>query len=109
EGGGGAEGGGGGRYDPKREVAGPFPPATGRRLLVRAGPHAEAVRAHLANALTDVCRRSGASSVHVTFPTEPEWDLLSTRGYLKRTHQQFHWENGGEAALAPLPAAPPAP
>jgi uncharacterized protein len=31
--------------------------------------------------------------VHVTFPTEAEWDLLGSRGYLKRTHQQFHWEN----------------
>src|SRR6202040_3265772 len=75
-------------------------PAPGRRLLTRAGPYADAVRAHLADALTDICRRAGASSVHVTFPTEPEWDLLGARGYLKRTHQQFHWENAGYASFS---------
>ena len=34
----------GGSYYPKLQVAVPFTPATGRRLLVRPGPHAEAVR-----------------------------------------------------------------
>ena len=38
--------------------------------------------------------------MHVTFPTEPEWDLLGGRGYLKRTHQQFHWENAGYASFS---------
>jgi predicted N-acyltransferase len=85
----------GGSYYPKLQVSVPFTPATGRRLLVRPGPHAEAVRAALADALIDICRRSDASSVHVTFSTEPEWQLLGTHGFLKRTHQQFHWENNG--------------
>jgi predicted N-acyltransferase len=31
--------------------------------------------------------------VHVTFLTEDEWHFLGTRGYLLRTHRQFHWEN----------------
>src|SRR2546430_12975368 len=96
----------GGSYYPKLQVSVPFTPATGRRLLVRPGPYAEAVRAHLADALTDVCRRCGASSVHVTFPTEAEWEILGARGFLKRTHQQFHWENAGydsfDAFLAAL-------
>src|SRR5438093_177474 len=96
----------GGSYYPKLQVSVPFTPATGRRLLARPGPQADAVRAHLADALADVCRRSGGSSVHVTFPTEAEWELLGARGYLKRTHQQFHWENAGytsfEAFLASL-------
>src|SRR6266849_7604972 len=68
----------GGSYYPKLQVAVPFTPATGRRLLAAPGPQADAVRAHLADALTDVCRRSGASSVHVTYPTEAEWELLGT-------------------------------
>jgi hypothetical protein len=85
----------GGSYYPKLQVSVPFTPATGRRLLVRPGPHAEAVRSALADALIDICRRSNASSVHVTFPTETEWELLGSRGFLKRTHQQFHWENAG--------------
>jgi predicted N-acyltransferase len=95
----------GGSYYPKLQVSVPFTPATGRRLLVRAGPHAEAVRAHLADALIDICRRSGASSVHVTFPTAPEWELLGARGFLKRTHQQFHWENAGYAGFDEFLAA----
>jgi uncharacterized protein len=95
----------GGSYYPKLQVSVPFTPATGRRLLARAGPQADAVRAHLADALTDICRRCGASSVHVTFPTEPEWALLAARGYLKRTHQQFHWENAGYASFDAFLAA----
>jgi predicted N-acyltransferase len=85
----------GGRYYPKLQVSVPFTPATGRRILVRDGPQAPAVTAALADALTDICRRADASSVHVTFPTQAEWQLLGERGYLKRTHQQFHWENAG--------------
>jgi uncharacterized protein len=85
----------GGRYYPKLQVAVPFTPATGRRLLVPPGPQAAAVQAALADALVDICRRADASSVHVTYPTESEWDLLGNRGFLKRTHQQFHWENAG--------------
>src|SRR5580692_6873078 len=34
----------GGRYYPKLQVSVPFTPATGRRLLARAGPYADAVR-----------------------------------------------------------------
>jgi uncharacterized protein len=96
----------GGNYYPKLQVSVPFTPATGRRLLVRPGAAAEAVRAALADALIDICRRCEASSVHVTYPTAAEWELLGSRGYLKRTHQQFHWENTGydsfDAFLAAL-------
>ena len=89
----------GGNYYPKLQVSVPFTPATGRRLLVRPGPEADAVRGALADSLIDICRRSNASSAHVTFPTQPEWDLLGRRGFLKRTHQQFHWENAGYATF----------
>ena len=96
----------GGSYYPKLQVSVPFTPATGRRLLVRPGPQADAVRGALADSLIDICRRSDASSAHVTFPTRAEWDLLGSRGFLKRTHQQFHWENAGydsfDAFLAAL-------
>jgi uncharacterized protein len=85
----------GGSYYPKLQISVPFTPATGRRLLVRSGPRAAAVQVSLADALIEVCRRCDASSVHVTFPTEQEWRLLGEHGFLMRTHQQFHWENGG--------------
>src|SRR5713226_6332071 len=60
----------GGSYYPKLQVSVPFTPATGRRLLVRPGTAVEAVRAVLADALIDICRRCEASSVHVNFLTE---------------------------------------
>jgi len=85
----------GGDYYPKLQVAVPFTPATGRRLLVRPGDHAEAVRNALADSLATICKRSNASSVHVTFLTEDEWRLLGSRDYLQRTHRQFHWLNNG--------------
>jgi predicted N-acyltransferase len=95
----------GGRYYPKLQVAVPFTPASGRRLLVRPGPQADAVRAALAGALVEVCQRCDASSVHVNFLTEPEWRLLLAQGYLGRTHQQFHWENGGYSSFDAFLAA----
>jgi predicted N-acyltransferase len=95
----------GGDYYPKLQVSVPFTPATGRRLLVAPGPQADAVGAALADTLADLCRRSNASSVHVTFPTEPEWRLLGARGYLQRTHRQFHWENAGYANFEDFLAA----
>jgi hypothetical protein len=96
----------GGSYYPKLQVSVPFTPATGRRLMAEPGPQADAVRGALADGLAEICRRSDASSVHVTFPTEPEWRLLGAHDYLMRTHRQFHWENAGydsfDAFLAAL-------
>ena len=95
----------GGNYYPKLQVSVPFTPATGRRLLSRPGPQANAVREALAGGLAEVCRRSNASSVHVTFLPEPEWELLGDLGYLQRTHRQFHWENAGYASFEDFLAA----
>jgi uncharacterized protein len=85
----------GGRYYPKLQVAVPFTPATGRRLLVRPGRHARPVRQALAAALIELCRRDAASGAHVTFATEPECRFLGEHGFLQRTDQQFRWENSG--------------
>jgi hypothetical protein len=85
----------GGDYYPKLQVAGPFTPVTGPRLLARPGPLAEAVRGALADALTEITTASELSSAHVTFLTEPEWRALGKRGFLQRTDQQFHWDNVG--------------
>src|SRR3954453_24201487 len=95
----------GGNYYPKLQVSVPFTPASGRRLLVRPGPQADAVREALASGLAEVCRRSSASSVHVTFLPEAEWNLLGELGYLQRTHRQFHWENAGYASFDEFLAA----
>ena len=85
----------GGSYYPKLQVAVPFTPATGRRLLVRAGEDADAIRPALGRGLAQLCERAGVSGVHVTFATEPEFRLLGELGYLQRNDQQFHWENAG--------------
>jgi uncharacterized protein len=87
----------GGRYYPKLQVSVPFTPATGRRLLVRPGPDAEAARACLVAGLRALRRQVGASSIHVTFLPKHEWETLGEHGYLLRQDQQFHWINEGYA------------
>ncbi|MBV9259794.1 MAG: N-acetyltransferase [Pseudolabrys sp.] len=89
----------GGNYYPKLQVAVPFTPVTGPRLLVRDGPLADAVRGGLADALTQVTDQNDLSSAHVTFLTADEWRMLGARGFLQRTDQQFHWENAGFATF----------
>src|ERR1700722_5990153 len=83
----------GGSYYPKLQVAAPFTPANGRRLLVKPGPHSDIARQTLAAGLIELCRLDEASGVHVTFATEAECKFLGERGFLRRTDQQFHWEN----------------
>jgi uncharacterized protein len=89
----------GGDYYPKLQVAVPFTPVTGPRLLARPGPLAQAVRGALADALVEITSASELSSAHVTFLTEPEWRALGERGFLQRNDQQFHWENAGYASF----------
>src|SRR6478735_5836683 len=57
----------GGRYYPKLQVAVPFTPATGPRLLVKPAPDADDVRAGLLQGLRELCSLRKASSVHITF------------------------------------------
>ena len=95
----------GGDYYPKLQVAVPFTPVTGPRLLVRPGPLAPAVRGALADALVEIATASNLSSAHVTFLTEPEWRALGKRGFLLRNDQQFHWQNEGYASFDDFLAA----
>ncbi len=84
----------GGRYYPKLLSAAPFTPATGPRLMVREGG-GDGVRMALLGGALEVCRRTGASGLHVTFPTEAEWRFLGEQGLLLRQDQQYHWLNPG--------------
>ncbi len=95
----------GGSYYPKLQVAVPFTPATGRRLLVRPGPQAGEARSALVAGLVELCGMTDASGVHVTFATEPEFRFLGELGLLQRTDQQFHWENAGYASFDDFLAA----
>ena len=86
----------GGRYYPKLQVAVPFTPVTGRRFLTKPGHEAEGMGA-LVSALVQVASDNGLSSAHVTFCTEAEALAGAEMGLLRRTTQQFHWENRGYA------------
>src|SRR5215213_11684303 len=89
----------GGSYYPKVQVSVPFTPATGRRLLVPPGENADSIRQGLASGLIELAKLREASSVHVTFAPETEWQLLGELGYLRRNDQQFHWKNADYATF----------
>jgi predicted N-acyltransferase len=85
----------GGRYYPKLQVAVPFTPVTGQRLLVRDGPDGEKAREALIGGLAALMQQADASSTHVTFANKADWNALAGRGFLKRLDRQFHWLNAG--------------
>ena len=81
----------GGRYYPKLQVASPFSPVPGPRLLRRPGVPVAA----LAQALRQAMEALDCSSVHVAFCTKEEWEALGACGWLQRIGVQFHWHNQG--------------
>jgi predicted N-acyltransferase len=83
----------GGRYYPKLQVAVPFTPVPGPRLLA---PD-PTVRVALAGALIELARGSGLSSVHATFCAETDLAAFDEAGYLTRHGFQYHWRNRGYA------------
>ena len=85
----------GGRYYPKLQVAVPFTPVPGPRLLVRPGAEAARARETLVAGIEAVAVHLGVSSTHVTFLDGAAADGLCGQGWLHRTGQQFHWTNHG--------------
>jgi len=85
----------GGNYYPKLQVAVPFSPVPGPRLLRRPGIPVAA----LAQALVQACQELDLSGVHVTFCEEAEWGALGEAGWLQRMGVQFHWHNEGFATF----------
>jgi len=86
----------GGRYYPKLQMAVPFTPATGRRLLVKPGFEAVGQSALIQGAV-EVAARNKLSSLHVTFCEEGEAAAMASMGLMRRRTQQFHWVNDGYA------------
>ena len=84
----------GGRYYPKLQMAVPFTPATGRRFLTAPG-HTDAGREALILGALQLAGQNQLSSLHVTFCTEDEAQAGEGLGLMRRTTQQFHWENRG--------------
>jgi len=85
----------GGRYYPKLLGAMPFTPATGPRFLNAPGTDAATVREALLQGALTLVERLGVSSLHVNFPTEPEWRAMTEAGLLPRRDIQFIWRNEG--------------
>ncbi len=92
---------GGGSYYPKLQVAVPFSPVPGPRLLAREGAGVEA----MGQALAQACQELNLSSVHATFCTSADWEALGRAGWLQRLGTQFHWENAGYATFDDFLAA----
>ena len=88
----------GGRYYPKLQVAVPFTPVPGRRLL---GSRPQALLA----AIEAVVTQNHLSSAHVTFLDEDEARLCAARGWLLRSGIQFHWHNRGYGSFDDFLAA----
>jgi hypothetical protein len=93
----------GGKYYPKLQVAVPFTPVPGPRLLARGG--APAVRGALIQALAKIAEQSGVSSLHVTFCTADEAQSFAESGFLIRHGCQYHWNNRGYASFDDFLAA----
>jgi predicted N-acyltransferase len=81
----------GGSYYPKLQIAVPFTPVPGRRLLTADAKLAPALIA----AAEAVVRQNGLSSAHATFIAPEEVPLFEHAGWLIRIDSQFHWHNEG--------------
>ena len=91
----------GGSYYPKLQIAVPFTPATGPRLLL-ADP---ALATPLLRAAEQVCEENGLSSAHATFIAPEQVPLFEAAGWMLRSDIQFHWENRGYASFDDFLAA----
>lgn len=91
----------GGRYYPKIQVAAPFSPVPGPRLLLRDPALAPA----LIGAVEAVVDQNGLSSAHATFVSPDQLPMFEAAGWLIRQGVQFHWSNDGYATFDDFLAA----
>lgn len=83
----------GGDYYPKLQIAAPFTPVPGPRLLA---PDSDDARL-LIRAAETVVRQNGLSSAHATFVAPEQMPLFEGAGWLVRRDIQFHFANVGYA------------
>jgi len=82
----------GGQYYPKLQLAVPFTPVTGRRLLTHTD-HKTTGQSALIQGAVQLATENQLSSLHITFCTAQEAEAGSQMGLMHRTSQQFHWLN----------------
>ncbi|MCB2014893.1 MAG: GNAT family N-acetyltransferase [Sphingobium sp.] len=86
----------GGKYYPKLQIAVPFSPVPGKRLLVPDDAPPDNAHALIA-AAEQIVQQNGISSAHATFVAPDQIPLFEAAGWLIREDNQFHWENDGYA------------
>ena len=91
----------GGDYYPKLQIAVPFTPVPGRRLLT----DRVELALGLIKAAEAVVEQHGLSSAHATFIAPEEVPLFERAGWLVRADSQFHWHNDGYASFDDFLAA----
>ena len=79
----------GGEYYPKLQIAAPFTPATGPRLLLADDSLARPLLA----AAEQLCEQNHFSSAHATFIEAGQVDLFEAAGWMTRRDIQYHWRN----------------
>ena len=93
----------GGEYYPKLQIAVPFTPVAGARLLCAANAPTP-TKSALLSALAAMCPEQGYSGIHATFVAEEgaangantdtsDAQAFMADGYLPRYDYQFHWHN----------------
>ena len=85
----------GGDYYPKLQIAAPFTPVPGPRLLANSADDATL----LIRAAEAVVRQNGLSSAHATFVAPDQMPLFEEAGWLVRRDIQFHFANAGYAGF----------
>ena len=85
----------GGRYYPKLQIAAPFSPVPGPRILARD----DATASRLLRAAESIVLQNDLSSAHATFVEEEQLTLFRKAGWLIRQGTQFHWANDGYASF----------
>ncbi len=91
----------GGQYYPKLQIAAPFSPVPGLRLLMADPSLAPQILA----AAEAVVQQNGLSSAHATFVDEAQLPAFAAADWLIRTGTQFHWRNDGYAGFDDFLAA----
>ena len=82
-------------YYPKLVTAAPFTPSHGQRLFIALEQDHLTIYDFIVNKIREEAASMGASSWHVLFPEEREYELLGRLGLHTRIATQFHWYNRG--------------
>ncbi len=91
----------GGRYYPKYQIAVPFTPVNGPRLLCAD----EEMAAVLIRAAIEITAQNNLSSLHATFLNARDARICADAGMMLRYGEQFHWFNRGYGSFDEFLAA----